>query len=82
MAEIGEWYTSLLITDGCMNIITSRSAIIMGATLCIGRAMIPVLSQESADLIFAGRMQTLGGSWRERSGSLEVAASFCRLIIS
>jgi len=65
-----------------MDILTSQSAIITGATSCIGRAMIPVLSQESADLIFAGRMQTLGGSWRERSGSLEVAASFCRLIIS
>jgi len=45
-----------------MDILTSQSAIITGATSCIGRAMIPVLSQESADLIFAGLMQTLGGS--------------------
>ena len=61
-------------TEECIDKLTSRSAIITCSTSCIGRATAPLISQEGADLIFAGRMQTLG---RQLAGEIRLDGGRC-----
>jgi NAD(P)-dependent dehydrogenase (short-subunit alcohol dehydrogenase family) len=76
VVELDEWYTFLSITEERMGKLTSRSAIITGATSYDERAMTLMFSKECSDLIITVRNQTVE---RQEVGEIMLAGGHCTI---